>query len=51
MKILLDTHAVLWAFGDPDHLSEPARKHYLDTDHIIWQPFLTNPAALEPIQT
>lgn len=30
MKVLLDTHLILWAAGDPDRLSEDARQLLLD---------------------
>lgn len=30
MKVLLDTHLILWAAGDPDRLSEGARQLLLD---------------------
>lgn len=32
MKLLLDTHVLLWAAGDPQHLSVEARKLLDDSD-------------------
>jgi PIN domain nuclease of toxin-antitoxin system len=30
VKLLLDTHVVLWAWGDPDRISAPARQAILN---------------------
>ena len=30
MRLLLDTHALLWAIGDPDHLTDGARNALRD---------------------
>ncbi|MBR3146790.1 MAG: type II toxin-antitoxin system VapC family toxin [Eubacterium sp.] len=36
MKLLLDTHIILWAFSDDDHLSEKARTLILDRDNTVY---------------
>lgn len=36
MKLLLDTHALLWAFGDPEQLSERAAKAIVDTRNALF---------------
>ena len=36
MKILLDTHIVLWALNDNPKLSEKARKLILDDDNTVY---------------
>ena len=36
MKLLLDTHILLWAAGEPEKLSEPARKMLLDTRNTLF---------------
>lgn len=35
MKLLLDTHLLLWAAGQPKKLSRPARKLLDDTDNAL----------------
>ena len=40
MKLLLDTHLLLWAAGSPDLLSESARKMLEDTQNKL---FLVQP--------
>lgn len=35
MKILLDTHAFLWAVTDDPQLSNPAKELWLDSSHIF----------------
>ncbi len=35
MKLLLDTHLLLWAAGDPDRLSHDARALIEDTDNEL----------------
>jgi len=35
MKLLLDTHLLLWAAGDPDRLPEPARALIEDDDNDL----------------
>lgn len=35
MKLLLDTHILLWAAGFPDRLSAPARKLFEDPDNEL----------------
>lgn len=36
MKLLLDTHIVLWAAGQPEKLSEPARKLLTAPDNTLF---------------
>jgi PIN domain nuclease of toxin-antitoxin system len=36
MKLLLDTHVLLWAAGDPDRLPAPARAMIEDTAHQLF---------------
>lgn len=36
MKLLLDTHLLLWAAGDPDRLSPPARELLLDASNGLF---------------
>lgn len=36
MKLLLDTHTLLWAIGDPGRLSPTARALLEDEDHTLW---------------
>ena len=36
MKFLLDTHILLWAAGQPDKLSDSARKILLDTHNTLF---------------
>ena len=36
MKLLLDTHIILWAAGQPDKLSESAREMLVDTGNILF---------------
>jgi PIN domain nuclease of toxin-antitoxin system len=36
MKLLLDTHILLWAAGQPDKLSELARKMLLDNRNTLF---------------
>lgn len=36
MKLLLDTHIILWAAGQPDKLSESARKMLVDTHNTLF---------------
>ncbi|MEO1369541.1 MAG: type II toxin-antitoxin system VapC family toxin [Acidobacteriota bacterium] len=42
MKLLLDTHILLWAAGDPGKLSEEATELILSTDNLL----LFSPASL-----
>ena len=35
MKLLLDTHVLLWALADPDRLSEAARRAVADGEHDV----------------
>ncbi len=36
MKLLLDTHVVLWWLSDPDALSEEASSCIADSDHVVY---------------
>ncbi|MVF24997.1 type II toxin-antitoxin system VapC family toxin [Methylocaldum sp. BRCS4] len=36
MNLLLDTHLILWAAGDPDRFSDEARQLLLDTAHELY---------------
>lgn len=36
MKLLLDTHILLWSAGQPDKLSEKARSLLLDSTNILF---------------
>jgi PIN domain nuclease of toxin-antitoxin system len=36
MKVLLDTHIILWAAGQPDKLSEAARDTLVDTRNSLF---------------
>ncbi len=36
MKLLLDTHIILWAAGQPDKLSDKARELLLDTSNTLF---------------
>jgi len=36
MKLLLDTHIILWAAGQPEKLSESARETLLDTQNKLF---------------
>lgn len=36
MKLLLDTHIILWAAGQPDKLSDKARELLLDTKNTLF---------------
>lgn len=36
MKLLLDTHALLWIFGDPERLGERAVKSIMDTRNALF---------------
>ena len=36
MNLLLDTHLVLWAAGDPDRLSDKARQVLLDSANELY---------------
>lgn len=36
MRLLLDTHAFLWAAGDPEQLAEPARLAIADPENAIY---------------
>lgn len=36
MNLLLDTHLILWAAGDPDRLPEEARQLLLDTANELY---------------
>lgn len=36
MKLLLDTHLLLWAAGDPDRLSAAARALISAPEHEVW---------------
>jgi PIN domain nuclease of toxin-antitoxin system len=36
MKILLDTHAMLWCFSDPDSLSQKAAEAFLDSGNNLF---------------
>lgn len=36
MKVLLDTHVLLWAAGQPDRLSDQARALLLDEDNDLF---------------
>jgi PIN domain nuclease of toxin-antitoxin system len=36
MRLLLDTHIILWAAGQPDKLSESAREMLLDTRNALF---------------
>ena len=36
MKLLLDTHIILWSFSDDDRLSEKARMLIMDRDNIVY---------------
>jgi PIN domain nuclease of toxin-antitoxin system len=36
MNLLLDTHLILWAAGDPDRLPEDARQLLLDTANELY---------------
>ena len=36
MKLLLDTHVLIWAAGDPDRLSADARALIADTDNELF---------------
>lgn len=36
MKLLLDTHILLWAAGHPDKLSEKARSLLLDSTNVLF---------------
>jgi len=36
VRILLDTHALLWYLGDPPRLSKPARAAIDDPDHEVY---------------
>lgn len=35
MRILLDTHVLLWSFYKPERLSVPARENIQDPDNVI----------------
>lgn len=35
MRILLDTHALLWALGEPGRLSASAREHLEESEHEL----------------
>lgn len=36
MRLLLDTHVLLWAAGEPEKLSEPARRLLLDESNDLF---------------
>ncbi len=36
MKLLLDTHVVLWALGSPERLTPAARKVLQEPEHVIF---------------
>lgn len=36
MKLLLDTHILLWSAGQPDKLSDEARMLLLDTTNVLY---------------
>ena len=36
MKLLLDTHILLWSAGQPDKLSDKARSLLLDTSNVLF---------------
>lgn len=36
MKLLLDTHILLWSAGQPDKLSDEARTLLLDTSNVLY---------------
>lgn len=36
MRLLLDTHALLWWWGEPELLSERARAVIAERDHEVW---------------
>lgn len=36
MKVLLDTHALLWSLSDDPQLSEAARRIFLDPEHQLF---------------
>lgn len=36
MRLLLDTHILLWSAGQPDKLSEEARSLLLDTSNVLY---------------
>ncbi|MFO0686139.1 MAG: type II toxin-antitoxin system VapC family toxin [Sandaracinus sp.] len=36
MRLLLDTHVVLWAVSEPERLSEPARKAFLAPRNTLY---------------
>ena len=36
MKLLLDTHILLWSAGQPDKLSDEARSLLLDTSNVLF---------------
>ncbi|MBI5485614.1 MAG: type II toxin-antitoxin system VapC family toxin [Deltaproteobacteria bacterium] len=36
MKLLLDTHILLWSAGQPDKLSDEARSLLLDTSNLLF---------------
>jgi len=36
MKLLLDTHIILWAAGQPDRLSDTARRMLLDSGNALF---------------
>jgi PIN domain nuclease of toxin-antitoxin system len=36
MRLLLDTHMLLWALADDRRLPQPARKLIEDTDNEVW---------------
>ena len=36
MRLLLDTHVLLWALHDPDELSPRAREALVDPTHVVY---------------
>jgi PIN domain nuclease of toxin-antitoxin system len=36
LKILLDTHVILWLFHEPERIPEPARRVLADLAHELW---------------
>ena len=35
MRLLLDTHALLWALGDPEELADEARSAIVDPENLV----------------
>lgn len=35
MRVLLDTHALLWLIAEDVRLSQPARQAFLDSDYPV----------------